>query len=259
MPPLPPALSVANLSVLARDRPLVSDVSFEIGVGESLAVLGASGSGKTLVAAAVLGSLGPEFEVEGQLRIFGQPPATGPGRGAVAAIFQNSDSALNPLVTVGRQLAVPIAQANGLGRVDAAVAAERLLCSVGIEEPHRVLAGFPAELSGGQRQRVCIALALACRARLLVADEPTTALDVVSQARVIDVLRCYGITERAALMFITHDLAVASSLCDRALVLQAGRVIERSAMSSLIAEPVHAFTRELVRAAAAADGCAVAA
>ncbi|MDJ0337859.1 ABC transporter ATP-binding protein [Cryobacterium sp. PH31-O1] len=244
------ALTVHDLAISVKARRLVHDLSLTVAAGERVALLGASGSGKSITAAAILGSLGPEFRAEGSISVFGTPlrgPASRRSHGAVAAIDQDSAAALNPLVTIGAQLAVPVARHTGRKAVRGLVA--DLLDSVGIENPARTMAGYAAELSGGQRQRVCIALALACRARLLIADEPTTALDVVNQARVLEVLRFAGHAEPAAILFITHDLAAAAALCDRAVVLDGGRVVEQAMMADLIQDPQHPYSRALVEAA----------
>jgi peptide/nickel transport system ATP-binding protein len=252
-----PALEVQRLSITAGADRLVHDLSFQVAPGERVALLGASGSGKSLTAAAVLGSLAPDFTVCGEISLFGSAQTTDTARGrggSVAAVYQDSLSALNPLVTVGGQLvAVLRAQSRRaeltVATRDARSTVATLLESVGIDDPQRTMRVYPAELSGGQRQRVCIALALLCRARLLIADEPTTALDVVNQARVVEVLRDYVRVSAAAILFITHDLAVAASLCDRALVLECGRLVESATMVDLIGRPQHPYTRALVAAA----------
>ncbi|TFD54483.1 ABC transporter ATP-binding protein [Cryobacterium frigoriphilum] len=252
---MPPALALRNLTVSVRGKFLVHGIDLTVDPGERVALLGASGSGKSLTAAAVLGSLGPEFRASGSLTLFGVPVDVGSTAArrtamGIAAVYQDSRSALNPLVTIAAQLTLAVRRHHELGARAARACVAELLASVGIDDPPRTMAGYAAQLSGGQLQRVCIALALACRARLLIADEPTTALDVVNQARVLDVLRDYGDAERAAILFITHDLAVAASLCDRAVVLQHGRVVEQAAMHDLIERPGHEYARALVASAA---------
>ncbi|MWV48085.1 ATP-binding cassette domain-containing protein [Rathayibacter sp. VKM Ac-2803] len=248
---MPAAATVEDLTVVGDRRTLLRNVSFEVGVGERVALLGASGSGKSLTAAAVLGALPPTFSMSGSVSLFGRPvvPGRTPPAGLVAAVFQDSSLALNPFVTVGRQLVSVLRAHRDLGRREAAAAVTEVLHSVGIQDPERAMRGFAPELSGGQRQRICIGLALLCGARLLVADEPTTALDVVTQAQVLRVLREYGAASDAALLFITHDLAVASILCTRAVVLERGAVVEAGPMADLVAAPAHPFTRSLVDAA----------
>jgi peptide/nickel transport system ATP-binding protein len=247
-----PALLVDNLTVSLHGLPLVNGVSFTIEPGEKVALLGASGSGKSLTASALLGQLPPSMDVSGSLRIDGRlvplrrrlTDASG-----LAAIHQNPLAALNPLVRLGSQLAIPLRKA-GLSAQATRERTVELLTSVGIEDPERLLSSHSGELSGGQLQRVCIALALACRSSVLVADEPTTALDVVSQAKVLDVLAGPSASAQA-LLFITHDLAAAEALCTRALVMRAGRIVEEAPMDILLAQPAHSYTAQLVEAAGA--------
>ena len=256
-----PALDVRSLS-LAIDRvPLVHGVDLRVGAGERVALVGASGSGKSLTAQAVLGTLPAGSTVGGTVELGGRAMRAAAPRqrlGRVAAVQQDSLAALNPLVPVGAQLvgALRAARARGsaadaglLTRADARREVVALLDEVGIEDPAGALPAFAAELSGGQRQRVCLALALLCGADLLLADEPTTALDVVTQARVVEVIRRRLDATGQALLFITHDLAVAAALCDRAVVLEAGRVVETASMRDLVRRPQHAYSRALVAAA----------
>lgn len=256
-----PALDVRSLSIAIGRTPLVHDVDLRVGAGERVALVGASGSGKSLTAQAVLGTLPPGSAVRGSVELGGRavrPSAPRERLGRVAAVQQDSLAALNPLVPVGAQLAAALRASRARGsaadgglltRGDARREVRALLAEVGIEDPDGTLPAFAAELSGGQRQRVCLALALLCGADLLVADEPTTALDVVTQARVVDVIRCRLDATGQALLFITHDLAVAAALCDRVVVLEAGRVVEAGTMHDLVRHPRHAYSRALVAAA----------
>ncbi|WP_316289126.1 ABC transporter ATP-binding protein [Clavibacter michiganensis] len=261
-----PALDVRSLSIAIDRVPLVHDVDLRGGAGERVALVGASGSGKSLTAQAVLGTLPPGSRVRGVVELGGRAVGASAPRqrlGRVAAVQQDSLAALNPLVTVGAQLvaALRASRARGsaadgglLTRGDARREVVALLAEVGIEDPAGTLPAFAAELSGGQRQRVCLALALLCRAELLLADEPTTALDVVTQARVVDVIRRRLDATGQALLFITHDLAVAAALCDRVVVLEAGRVVEAGSMRELVRRPRHAYSRALVAAASRRAG-----
>ncbi|MBM7413214.1 peptide/nickel transport system ATP-binding protein [Clavibacter michiganensis] len=261
-----PALDVRSLSIAIDRTPLVHDLDLRVGAGERVALVGASGSGKSLTAQAVLGTLPDGSRVGGVVELGGRAVAPAAPRqrlGRVAAVQQDSLAALNPLVTVGAQLvaALRASRARGsaadgglLTRGDARREVRALLADVGIEDPDGTLPAFAAELSGGQRQRVCLALALLCRADLLLADEPTTALDVVTQARVVDVIRRRLDATGQALLFITHDLAVAAALCDRVVVLEAGRVVEAGAMRELVRRPRHAYSRALVTAASRRAG-----
>lgn len=245
-----PALLVQGLTISLHGKPLVEELDFSIEPGEKLALLGPSGSGKSLTAAALLGQLPAGMNATGTLRVNGKEiPLRGrrhAGR-EFAGIHQNPAAALNPLVRLGRQLAMPLRNA-GLSGPEAREISRELLASVGLADADSILRGFSGELSGGQLQRICIAMALACRADILVADEPTTALDVVNQARVLEILA--GVPSAAGgLLLITHDLAAAEQICGRAVVLQDGRKIEEAHMPELIARPRHPYTAALVASA----------
>ncbi|WP_035741999.1 ATP-binding cassette domain-containing protein [Arthrobacter sp. MA-N2] len=259
-----PALLVQDLRVSLRGRALIDGVSFALDPGQRLALLGASGSGKSLTAAALLGQLPAAMSASGRLQINGMDvplSSTGTKRDGIAAIHQDPMSALNPLVRLGKQLEIPLRRA-GLSASMARQRALELISSVGIAEAERTLESFSGELSGGQLQRVCIAFALACRSAVLVADEPTTALDMVSQAKVLDALSLYSTSAdstaadstaadstAAGVLVITHDLAVAAAFCHRALVLVSGRLVEEGSMESLVERPSHRYTKQLVEAA----------
>ncbi len=232
-------LVVDDLSIDAGRTRIVDHACFEIPDGRRLGLLGASGSGKSLIASALVGQLPPGITCTGRIlvdghEVAGVPTPRRPRSARPAMVFQDSATALNPMVTVGRQLRTPDAPA--------------LLERVGLRDSARILASHPLELSGGQRQRVCIALALARESSLVIADEPTTALDVISQARVLDALR-----EAASLLFITHDIAVAAHLCDHLLIIDSGRIIESGSTATVLDNPVADRTRRMVDAARAAD------
>lgn len=252
------SLEVTDLRVSIGRRAIVKGTTFSVGVGQRLCLLGESGSGKSLTASAVLGRLPANAVTSGSIKIngvevLGMPATKRPEQARVAMVFQDSAVALNPLVRVGAQIIEPLRRHRRLSRDAAEQAAIELAESVGLPDPASIIRRFPAELSGGQRQRVCIALALACNTRLMVADEPTTALDVVTQKRVLDVLKKYTAGENTpALLFITHDFAVASELCTDAVVMKEGDVVEQGPLHSIFAAPANPYTRELVRAARAA-------
>lgn len=254
-PPLSEAvLSVRDLGIRIGHQQIVDGLSFDVMPGERVCLLGASGSGKSLTAKAVLGLLPPHAQVSGRLLIQGQPSIAIPAarrRGAnrVAMVFQDSLSALNPLVSIGSQLSEPFRRHHGLARKAATQAAMALLAAMNLPDPKRLIKRTPAELSGGQRQRVCIALAMACKTSLMVADEPTTALDVVTQAQVLSALREHTDHSGTAVLFITHDLHAAAQLCQRAVIIEHGVMIESGELDTLISAPQHPFTQELVAAA----------
>ncbi|APX02930.1 ATP-binding cassette domain-containing protein [Arthrobacter sp. QXT-31] len=240
-----PALSVRNLALSLGARELVQPLTFTVGTGERVALLGASGSGKSLTASALTGTVPEGITASGDVA-FSTTAGTRPGAGSAALIRQDPASALNPLVPVGKQVAMPLRRF-GLSRREAQAEAGRLLVRAGMDGTDRILPRYTGELSGGQLQRVCIALALACGSNVLVADEPTTALDAVTQRKVLATLRTLA-TEGRSLVFITHDLPVAASLCTRALVMSAGRIVEDVPMRELLDNPQHPYARRLVEA-----------
>ncbi len=249
-----PVLSVRDLRIKIGRQTVVDGLSFDVLPDERVCLLGASGSGKSFTAKAVLGLLPPNAQVQGSIRIQGRevirtPAARRRNDARVSMVFQDSLAALNPLVTVGSQLREPFSRHHGLSRKAADQAAMALLEAMGLDDCQRLIRRTPAELSGGQRQRVCIALAMACKTALMVADEPTTALDVVTQAQVLRALREHTGTSNTALLFITHDLHAAAQLCQRAVIIERGVMIESGALDTLITTPQHRFTQELVAAA----------
>jgi oligopeptide transport system ATP-binding protein len=247
-------LRVENLRVAYGDTTVVDGISFDLAPGESLALVGGSGSGKTLTALAMLGLLGREARVTGSVHFEGRELlGAGEGelnrvRGArIGMVFQDALSSLNPHLTLGAQVAEALAWHRKLPREQAEAQALALLEAVRIPDAARRLRQYPHECSGGMRQRALIAMALACEPALLVADEPTTALDATVQAQILHLLA--GLRERfnLALLLISHDLGVVAQLCSRVLVLQHGRAVEQGAAADLLTTPQHPYTRELVR------------
>lgn len=252
-----PALRLAGLRLTVGGRPVVHGLDLTVTAGERVALVGRSGSGKSLTAAAVAGHLPMDTAAAGDVRIDGHPVLdVRAGRRVPAArasmMFQDSATALNPLTTVGRQLTGP-QRRRGLSRAGAAARALELLTAVGIDGAAAVLGARPDALSGGERQRVCLAMALLSPAAVLIADEPTTALDVVTQAAVLELLRVHTGAGRAALLFITHDIAVAAQSCERLVVIDDGRIVEDGPVRQLLAHPVHPATVALVSAARDVD------
>ncbi|WBU60495.1 ABC transporter ATP-binding protein [Paracoccus albus] len=254
-------LSVSDLSVSAPGRELVHGVSFELAAGERLGLVGESGSGKSLTAMAIVGLLAPGLVADGSVVLDGHQVIGRPDRemtamrGATAAVvFQDSRAALDPLMRLGDQLAAPIrrrARREGRRLSDSAMRDEQIrwLERVSIPEPARILRSWPHEVSGGQRQRFAIAMALSCAPRLLIADEPTTALDVSTQAEVLSMLDRLVKDEGLSLLFISHDLPVVSRVADRVLVMRKGRMVERGPTDRVFTEPQHDYTQGLVAAA----------
>ncbi|GIM96518.1 ATP-binding cassette domain-containing protein [Paractinoplanes toevensis] len=250
-------LAVEGLTV--RDqagRALVDDVSFAVAAGDRAGLIGESGSGKSLTALAVTGLLPPGLSATGDIRLDGVDMIRAPekqrtaARGPVAAIvFQEPLTALDPLMTAGRQIAGPLRRLHGLRGAALRSAIGEALAEVRLTDAERIARSYPHELSGGQRQRVAIAMALACRPRLLIADEPTTALDVTVQAEILDLLDRLVATRGTALLFITHDLPVAARVTRDTHVLRDGRIVESGPIADVIARPEHPYTRTLVDSA----------
>ncbi|WP_203337293.1 ABC transporter ATP-binding protein [Nocardioides limicola] len=265
--PATPVLTVEDLSITFTQRGAaptraVDRVSFEIGAGEVVGLVGESGCGKSVTALAVMGLLADRnVEIGGRIAYAGTELLGLPRkrmrdlRGAdLAMIFQDPLSALNPVVPVGRQITEMLSRHRGLRGRDADAEAVQLLGRVGIPDPERRLKEYPHQMSGGMRQRAMIAMAVSCGPRLLIADEPTTALDVTIQAQVLELLKDLVETEGTALLMITHDLGVVAGLCDRVNVLYAGRVVEAAPRHELFGNPVHPYTTGLLRSIPRMDG-----
>jgi oligopeptide/dipeptide ABC transporter ATP-binding protein len=238
-------------------RPIaaVRGVSFAIGRGEIVGLVGESGSGKSLTALSILGLTPPNARVSGRIRLGpeGEDLLRLPPRrlrqvrgGRVGMVFQEPASALNPVWTVGFQVAEAVRAHRPLSRRAARDEAERLLARVALPEPRRRLGDYPHQLSGGQRQRVMIAMALAAGPDLLLADEPTTALDVTVQAQILALLRRLRDELGLAVVLITHDFGVVAETCDRAVVLYGGEVVEEAPVAELLRTPAHPYTRALL-------------
>ncbi|WP_374216076.1 ATP-binding cassette domain-containing protein [Frankia sp. AiPs1] len=249
-------LAVTDLRVRLGGVDVVDGVSFALGAGEQVGLIGESGSGKSLTALAVLGLLPAGAGVTGSVRLQGRELLGGSDRELsrlrgrdLAMIFQEPSTALNPLMRVGRQISEPLRLHRGYSRQAAARAAVELAATVGLPDPQRLVRSYPHELSGGQRQRVCIAAALACRPALLIADEPTTALDVTVQSEILALLGRLVADAGTALLFITHDLAVVAAVTRRLAVLRRGRVVETGATDDVLRAPADPYTRALLAAA----------
>lgn len=248
-------LAVQGLSVSVRGRALVSDVDLTVGPGERVGLIGESGSGKSLTALSILGLLPEDVHAAGSVRLAGvdhdligadeRRMSRVRGR-SLAMVFQEPMTALNPTMRVGDQVAEAMLIHHTVsGRRAARVAATSLLGRVQLAEAFRA---YPHQLSGGQRQRVVVALALANDPALLICDEPTTALDVTVQAMVLDLI-VQGVAAReSALLFITHDLAVVATVCQRVLVMYGGRVVEAGPVSEVFTRPRHRYTQGLIAA-----------
>ena len=247
----------------------VDEVSFTLAEGETLALVGESGSGKSVTAMAVARLHGPEARVSGQLgwttrdgealdlgTLQGEALRRLRGRD-IAVVFQDPGSALDPIFRVGDQIGETLRHLRGVGRREAAEGAIALLERVGIPDPRRRASEYPLQLSGGMRQRAVIALALAGQPRLLVADEPTTALDVTIQAQIVELLQDLQAREGMAMIFVSHDLGLVAGLAHRICVLYAGQVVEEGPAAEVLAAPRHPYTRALLDCVPEIEGEAV--
>lgn len=255
-----PLLDIQNLSVrfTARDGMVhaLDGVNFSIAPQEALALVGESGSGKSVSAFAVMGILGASAQMTadrislgGVDLLAGGAKALRDVRGAkVAMVFQNARSALNPIRPIGRQLMDTLWRHQGLKGAEARAAAIDALTQVRISDPARRFDAYPFEISGGMCQRVMIAIALACKPDLLIADEPTTGLDVTTQAAIMDLVSTMAKDKGMGLLLITHDLGLARDHCDRITVMHAGHVVETGTVETLFATPAHPYTAGLIAA-----------
>ena len=255
----PPLLSVRDLTVAFDTRrgsfDAISGVSFDLRPGRTLGVVGESGSGKSVTAAALMRLLPETARVSaGEIHFSGRNLGAMTERQMlavrgreIAMVFQDPMASLNPILTIGHQVKEPLMLQLGLGRQAARARAEELLALVRIPSPGQIMRAYPHELSGGMRQRVMIALALSCGPKLLIADEPTTALDVTTQAQILELLRDLQRRLYMAVLLITHDLGVVAEFADDVMVMYAGRVVERASVAALFARPGHPYTEGLLR------------
>jgi peptide/nickel transport system ATP-binding protein len=236
-------------------RRVVYDVSYSLEAGESLGVVGESGSGKTMSALALMGLLPEGAAVSGALRFegediarFGEAEMQKLRGDRIAMIFQEPMTALNPLHRIGAQVAEPLILHRGLAKAKAWAEAVKLLDRVKLRDPERIAHAYPFSLSGGERQRAMIAMALSCGPKLIIADEPTTALDVTVQARILDLLATLGEQSNMAMLLVSHDLAVIARHCRRVLVMYGGTIMESGPVDAVLRNARHPYTRALLEA-----------
>ena len=252
-------LEVRDLSVVFHRRGekstvAVDGVSFDVEPGQTVGLVGESGCGKSVTSLAIMGLLAKRgARISGSAKFDGTELLTLSDRQMrdrrgrdLGMVFQDPLSSLNPVISIGLQVTEVLERHRGLSRKQATAEAADLLDKVGIPDPKRRLTEYPHQLSGGMRQRALIAIALACRPRLLIADEPTTALDVTIQAQILALLRDLVRETETALIMITHDLGVVAGLCDEVNVLYAGRVVERAGRHDLFRVPRHPYTHGLL-------------
>ena len=250
-----PLISVEGLSVAygTEGTPAVDGISFDLNAGEIVALVGESGSGKSTVSLAIMSLLPEMAQLRGRILFEGDDLARFSRRamenvrGArIGMIFQEPMTCLNPVLPVSRQMTEGLIRHRGLSRSEARARALQALADVGMTEPERVMRSFPHELSGGMRQRVMIAAALTLDPAVLIADEPTTALDVTVQAQVLELL--VGIRNRtgAGVLLITHDIGVVAEVADRVVVMQYGKAVEQGTVDQIIHQPQMDYTRALI-------------
>jgi peptide/nickel transport system ATP-binding protein len=256
-----PLLEVTNLSIAFGPHRAVDDISFHINPGETLGLVGESGSGKSATSLAILRLLAPNAQVTGNIRFDGDSLLTLPeaamrrhrGRD-ISMIFQEPMTALNPVMPIGSQIAEAVqAHHPELSRRAVRQRVLEAMHQVSLPDPQRRIRDYPHQFSGGQRQRILIAMAIVNQPRLLIADEPTTALDVTVQAQILSLLRDLRERHNLAMLFISHDLAVVAQACDqpadRVAVMQHGRIVEQASAQDLFLHPQHPYTRKLLASA----------
>jgi peptide/nickel transport system ATP-binding protein len=234
----------------------VEGVSFHVNAGETVAIVGESGCGKSVTSMSILRLIQtPPGKIQGRISFEGRDLLTLPEQemrdirgNAISMIFQEPMTSLNPVLTVGRQIGETVQLHQGMNAADAEKKAIEMLTLVGIPAPARRVKEYPHQLSGGMRQRVMIAMALACNPRLLIADEPTTALDVTIQAQILDLMRDLKTRLGSAIMLITHDLGVVAEMAERVIVMYAGRKVEEAPVNEIFARPLHPYTLGLMGA-----------
>ena len=254
-----PLLSVKNLTVVFKTRfgevPVIDDVSFSIAPGEILGIVGESGCGKTMTSLAIM-RLMPEqgivtsgsIRLSGEDLVFASEARMRDLRGnEISMVFQEPMTSLNPVFSVGEQIAEVLTAHQGLSKSEAREQAVELLESVKIPLPSRRVNDYPHQLSGGMRQRVMIAIALACKPKVLIADEPTTALDVTVQAHIFELLHDLRDQTGTSIVLITHDMASVAEMAERVMVMYAGRKVEEGSVEEILTNPLHPYTQGLIK------------
>ena len=252
-------LSVKNLTVEFTTRdgiaPVIDDLSFDLAPGETLSLVGESGCGKSMTALAIMGLIpsppgrvaGGSISLAGENLLQASDTRLRAVRGNdISMVFQEPMTSLNPVFTVGEQISETLRRHQGLNRRQAKALSIEMLDAVQIPLPARRINDYPHQLSGGMRQRVMSAMALACRPKVLIADEPTTALDVTVQAQIFDLMRAVGKETDAAIILITHDMGSVAEMAERVVVMYAGRKIEEGYVDDILARPRHPYTRGLI-------------
>jgi peptide/nickel transport system ATP-binding protein len=256
-----PLVRLTGLSVAFDGAPALRGIDLSVAKGEAVGLVGESGCGKSVTWLAALGLLPPKARITGSVMLDGQELIGAPAPvlervrgGRIAMIFQDPSSSLNPVHRIGKQIMEALGLHRGMTGSNARAEAKRLLDLVGIPDAARRLDAYPHELSGGQNQRVMIAIALAGQPELLVADEPTTALDVTIQAQILELLQSIRRQMGMALVLISHDLGVIAEACERVAVMYAGRIVEEAPVAQLFQSAAHPYTQGLIGALPPMDG-----
>ena len=254
-----PLLSIKNLTVVFKTRlgevPVIDDVSFSIAPGEILGIVGESGCGKTMTSLAIMRLMPEQGKVtSGSIRLSGEDLVVasearmrGLRGNEISMVFQEPMTSLNPVFSVGEQIVEVLKAHQGLSKSEAREHAVELLESVKIPLPSRRANDYPHQLSGGMRQRVMIAIALACKPKVLIADEPTTALDVTVQAHIFELLHELRDQTGTSIILITHDMASVAEMAERVMVMYAGRKVEEGPVEEILTNPLHPYTQGLIR------------
>ena len=254
-----PLLSIKNLTVVFKTRlgevPVIDDVSFSIAPGEIMGIVGESGCGKTMTSLAIMRLMPEQGKVtSGSIRLSGEDLVVasearmrGLRGNEISMVFQEPMTSLNPVFSVGEQIAEVLKAHQGLSKSEAREHAVELLESVKIPLPSRRANDYPHQLSGGMRQRVMIAIALACKPKVLIADEPTTALDVTVQAHIFELLHELRDQTGTSIILITHDMASVAEMAERVMVMYAGRKVEEGPVEEILTNPLHPYTKGLIR------------
>ena len=254
-----PLLSIKNLTVIFKTRlgevPVIDDVSFSIAPGEIMGIVGESGCGKTMTSLAIMRLMPEQGKVtSGSIRLSGEDLVVasearmrGLRGNEISMVFQEPMTSLNPVFSVGEQIAEVLKAHQGLSKSEAREHAVELLESVKIPLPSRRANDYPHQLSGGMRQRVMIAIALACKPKVLIADEPTTALDVTVQAHIFELLHELRDQTGTSIILITHDMASVAEMAERVMVMYAGRKVEEGPVEEILTNPLHPYTQGLIR------------
>jgi len=253
-------LEVRNLTVRFGSKTVVDSVSFDLEASSRLGIIGESGSGKTLTTLAIIGLLPETAKVSGSVTFEGKELIGLADRdfsairgNRIGMVFQEPLTALNPLMRVGKQIAQPLRNHQGVTLKEGLKRAMELCARVGLPDPDRIIRSYPHQLSGGQRQRIGLAIALACSPALLIADEPTTALDVTVQKEVLSLMNSLVAEEGSSLIFVSHDLPVVASITERVAVMQNGEIVELASVNSMFQDASHEYSRKLIQAARTSD------